>query len=65
MNLIKFIFRCSQKGKGLSTTVEALNLRGPLANNQAYITYFRPTRESKSSLGAESDELGRYKDVAL
>ncbi|XP_064105731.1 uncharacterized protein LOC135215185 isoform X2 [Macrobrachium nipponense] len=50
-----------------STSMDALNIRTPAAYNHQVngMVMVRPNNESRSSLGADSDDLRRYRDVAL
>ncbi|XP_068232330.1 uncharacterized protein [Palaemon carinicauda] len=49
-----------------STSMDALNIRTPVYNHQRNgMVIVGPANESRSSLGAESDDLRRYRDVAL
>ncbi|KAK7073236.1 hypothetical protein SK128_004247 [Halocaridina rubra] len=57
--------RYLRRGREASTSMDALNLRVPVVTNQGLIGIMRPAHESRSSLGAESDDFRRYRDVAL
>ncbi|XP_047477936.1 uncharacterized protein LOC125031305 isoform X1 [Penaeus chinensis] len=56
--------RYLHRERGASSSVDALNLRAP-ALSPGVVGFLRAAHESRSSLGAESDDFRKYRDIAL
>ncbi|XP_063602841.1 uncharacterized protein LOC134778829 isoform X2 [Penaeus indicus] len=56
--------RYLHRERGVSSSVDALNLRAP-GLSPGVVGFLRAAHESRSSLGAESDDFRKYRDIAL
>ncbi|XP_042856115.1 uncharacterized protein LOC122242785 [Penaeus japonicus] len=56
--------RYLRRERGISSSMDALNLRAP-GMSPGFVGFIRAAHESRSSLGAESDDFRKYRDIAL